>query len=276
MPSLRSHRTDTDPDGAALIVQPPASEDALDSHMGGLGERYRRYQFELIEPYVGRSMLEIGSGLGTFSGNFDGLDYLVVSDNDSYCLSQLADRYSGRADVDVLELTLPGEVKIRRKVDTIVMMNVLEHIADDSQALRDLAACLEPEGNLIIWVPGYQRLYGPFDRQFGHYRRYSPATLRSAVESAGLIPTACKPVNFLGGIAWWLAVKRLGVGHASTGLVSVYDAIVVPTTRILERVFHPPFGQSVLCVARLPSAGRPAGPVGVGESSATSDKGGRS
>lgn len=261
MPLLRSQRTGTDPDDAAVIVQPPASADELDSHMGGLGDRYRRYQFDLIAPYVGRSMLEIGSGLGTFSESFDGLDFLVVSDNDSYCLSQLAARYAGRDDVDVLDLTLPGEVKIRRKVDTIVMMNVLEHIADDSQALRDLAACLEPEGNLIIWVPGYQRLYGEFDRKFGHYRRYSPATLRAAVESAGLTPTECKPVNFLGGIAWWLAVKRLGVGHASGPLVSVYDAIVVPTTRFLERVFHPPFGQSVLSVARLPGAGRPAGPA---------------
>jgi SAM-dependent methyltransferase len=254
MPSLRSsalkHRHADD----APIMQPPAGPEALDSHIGGVeGQRYRRYQFDLIEPYVGRSLLEIGSGLGTFSEQFlDRLDYLAVSDNDAYCLDQLAARYAGHSDVDVLDLTLPCQVKIRRQVDSIVMMNVLEHIADDGRALRDLAACLEPAGHLIIWVPGYQSLYGDFDRRFGHYRRYTPETLRAVVVAAGLTPQVCKPVNFLGGIAWWLAVKRFGVGHARRGLVSLYDTTVVPVTRILERAFHPPFGQSVLCVARLP------------------------
>jgi hypothetical protein len=148
---------------------------------------------------------------------------------------------------------LPGEIKIRRKVDTVIMMNVLEHIPDHVSALRDLAECVSPGGRLIIWVPGYQQLYGDFDRLVGHCRRYTPATLRSAVQAAGLRPQLCKPVNFLGGLAWWLVVRRLGVGHANTRLVSLYDSVVVPATRTLERVLHPPFGQSVLCVAEVPA-----------------------
>ncbi len=239
---------------AASALQPASSADSLENHLGGAeGRRYRAYQFDLVAPYVGRSLLEVGSGLGHFSEQFSGrLEYLIVSDNDPYCLDQLREHYSSRDDVEVLELSLPGEVKARRKVDTVVMMNVLEHIADDAQALRDLAACVEPGGSIVIWVPGYMQLYGDFDRKVGHVTRYTPKTLRRAVESAGLTVEVCKPVNFIGGIAWWLAVRRAGVGHLNPRVASLYDITVVPVTRVLERIIRPPFGQTVFCVARLP------------------------
>lgn len=236
----------------AQAVQPAAGPQSLENHLGGAeGGRYRAYQRDLIAPHVGRSMLEIGSGLGHFSELFaDRLDYLVVSDSDPYCIDQLNARYAGREDVDVIELSLPGAVPVRRKVDTVVMINVLEHIAADSAALRDLAECLTPGGRIVIWVPGYQQLYGDFDRLVGHCRRYTPATLSETVQAAGLTPEICKPVNLLGGIAWWLSVRRLGVGHVNPRLTAIYDVTVVPTTRVLERIVRPPFGQSVFCVAR--------------------------
>jgi hypothetical protein len=131
-------------------------------------------------------------------------------------------------------------------------MNVLEHIADDAQALRDLAACVEPGGRIVIWVPGYMQLYGDFDRLVGHVARYTPKTLRRAVGSAGLTVEVCKPVNFIGGVAWWLAVRRCRVGHVNPRVASLYDMTVVPVTRVLERIIRPPFGQTVFCVARLP------------------------
>ncbi len=239
---------------AAQVVQPASSAESLENHLGGAeGRRYRAYQFDMVAPYVGHSLLEVGSGLGYFSEQFSGrLEYLIVSDNDPYCIGQLRERYSCRDDVEVLELALPGEVKARRKVDTVVMINVLEHVPDDGQALRDLAACVEPGGRVVIWVPGYMQLYGDFDRIVGHVTRYTPKTLRRVVESAGLTVEVCKPVNFIGGIAWWLAVRRFGVGHVNPRLASLYDITVVPVTRVLECIIRPPFGQTVFCVARLP------------------------
>jgi len=239
---------------ASPVSQPAAGPQSLENHLGGAeGKRYRAYQYDLIAPYVGRSLLEVGSGLGHFSQQFAGrLEYLAVSDNDPYCLSQLKARYDGRDDVDVLELALPGGVNVRHAVDTVVLMNVLEHITDDVGALRDLASCVEPGGRIIVWVPGYMALYGQFDREVGHCRRYTPATLRQVVDSAGLSVEVCRPVNFIGGIAWWLTVRRLGVAHLNPGLGSLYDVMVVPVTKVLERVFHPPFGQSVLCIASVP------------------------
>jgi SAM-dependent methyltransferase len=254
MPSEQHRPADAGNSPAASAVQPVSSADSLENHLGGAeGRRYRAYQFDLVAPHVGRSLLEVGSGLGHFSEQFSGrLEYLIVSDNDPYCIGQLNEHYSGRDDVEVLELALPGEVKARRKVDTVVMMNVLEHIADDAQALRDLAACVEPGGRIVIWVPGYMQLYGDFDRLVGHVTRYTPKSLRRAVESAGLTVEVCKPVNFIGGVAWWLAVRRCRVGHVNPRVASLYDMTVVPVTRVLERIIRPPFGQTVFCVARLP------------------------
>ena len=238
----------------APVVQPASSAESLENHLGGAaGRRYRNYQFNLVAPYVGDSLLEVGSGLGHFSEQFSGrLRYLIVSDNDPYCLGQLREHYSGRDDVEVLELSLPGQIKARRQVETVVMMNVLEHIRDDVQALRDLAACVEPGGDIVIWVPGYMQLYGDFDRIVGHVTRYTPKTLRRTVESAGLTVEVCKPVNFIGGIAWWLAVRCFSVGHVNPKIASLYDMTVVPVTRVLERIIRPPFGQTVFCVARVP------------------------
>jgi SAM-dependent methyltransferase len=236
------------------VVQPAAGEGALENHLGGDEARnYRKYEYDMVAPHVGRSMLEIGSGLGHFSEQFTGrLDYLVVSDNDAYCVDQLRKRYEGNDDVEVLELALPAEVKIRRRVDTVVMMNVLEHIQDDVRALEDLAAVVEPGGRIVIWVPGYMQLYGDFDRKVGHVTRYTPATLANSVTAAGLEIESVKPINFLGGIAWWAAVRRGGAGYPDPRLVKIYDRTVIPATRAIERLIRPPFGQTVLCVARVP------------------------
>jgi len=207
----------------------------------------------MVAPHVGRSLLEIGSGLGHFSEQFAGrLDYLAVSDNDPYCVDQLQKRYAEDADVEVLPLALPAKVEIRQKVDTVVMMNVLEHIAEDAQALRDLAAVVEPGGRIVIWVPGYMQLYGDFDRKVGHVTRYTPKTLGATIAAAGLEAEVLKPINFLGGIAWWAAVRRGGVGYPDPRLVKIYDRTVIPTTRFLEKLFRPPFGQTVFAVARVP------------------------
>jgi SAM-dependent methyltransferase len=235
--------------------QPAAGEGNLENHLGGDEARnYRRYEFDTVAPHVGRSLLEVGSGLGHFSEQFSGrLDYLVVSDNDPYCVEQLTKRYEGDEAVEVLDLALPAEIKIKRKVDTVVMMNVLEHIKDDVQALKDLAAVVEPGGRIVIWVPGYMQLYGDFDRKVGHVTRYTPKTLEATVKGAGLGIEVLKPINFLGGIAWWLAVRRGGAGYPDPKLVKIYDRTVVPMTRAIESVIRPPFGQTVFCVARVPS-----------------------
>ena len=139
---------------------------------------------------------------------------------------------------------------------TALAINVLEHIENDVGALRAMASVVDPGGTVVIWVPGYEQLYGDFDRAVGHVRRYTPGSLREAFERAGLEPVEVRPVNLLGGIAWWLTVRRGGVGAPNPRLVAVYDRVVVPCTRVLERAFTP----AVRAVGAGSGAGSPLSP----------------
>ena len=215
--------------------------------------RYRQWEYDLVAPFLGRSVLEVGSGMGYFGEKLveSGRDRVVLSDTDERCLEHLRATYGERDDVEVAVVSLPGAIEIGEPVDSVVAMNVLEHIEDDAQALRDVAAVVRPGGRIILWVPAYMQLYGDFDRKIGHFRRYTPATIRDAVERAGLRTRHVRPVNFLGGIAWWIAVRRGRAGRPDPRLVWIYDNVVVPVSRTIERAARPPFGQSVLCVAAV-------------------------
>jgi SAM-dependent methyltransferase len=221
---------------------------------GGAGQpRYRRYQRELIAPHCGRSVLEVGAGLGEFAAEFTGLDRLIVTDADPGAVSLLAQRFHDRPEVEAQQLALGTEFSLAEPVESVIAINVLEHIEDDAAALAALAKLVVPGGSIVLWVPGYQQLYGEFDRQVGHFRRYTPATISDAVLRAGLQVEVAKPVNLLGGIAWWAAVRRGGSTAPNPKLVAIYDRVVVPVTRAVERGMRVPFGQTVLCVARTPA-----------------------
>jgi SAM-dependent methyltransferase len=227
----------------------------LEDGSGQYQKRYRAYQFELISRHCGPSVLEVGAGLGEFASQFEGLTRHVVTDVDPGCVDSMAQRFSDRAEVESRQLDLAGQLPdIGPRVSTVVAINVLEHIEDDKGALRSLAGLVEPGGTIVLWVPGYMQLYGDFDRRVGHVRRYTPSTLRAAIVGAGLVPRDVRPVNLLGGVAWWLVVRRGGVGGPRPALLRVYDRIVVPVTRALESRLTPPFGQSVLAVATVPAA----------------------
>ena len=247
------------PAGTELLDAAPPEADGtgytIENRLGGTAApRYRKWQIDLVRPYCGRTVLELGPGLGHFAAELDGLglERLVLADSEEYALEHLRSRFAGRDNVDVVQLEVPGPVDIGEPVETIVAMNVIEHIDDDVGALRDLATALVPGGRVVIWVPGYPQLYGEFDRKVGHVRRHTPKTLREHVTRAGLDVEVCRPLNLLGGIAWWMAVRRGGVGYPKPRLVWLYDNIGIPVTRLLERGIRPPFGQTVFCVASKP------------------------
>jgi SAM-dependent methyltransferase len=225
----------------------------LEDSSGADQRRYRAFQLELMRPYLGPTVLEVGAGLGEFAAQLTGLCRHVVTDVDPGAVTAMAGRFEDRPEVEARVLDLAeGLPDLGEPVSTVVAINVLEHIDDDTSALRELARLVEPGGRIVLWVPGYMQLYGDFDRAVGHVRRYTPTTLGAVVRHAGLTAEVVKPVNLLGGIAWWATVRRGGVASPRPGLVRAYDRFVVPATRFVERRVTPPFGQSVLGVAVVP------------------------
>ncbi|MGH3979728.1 MAG: class I SAM-dependent methyltransferase [Pseudonocardiaceae bacterium] len=239
------------PDGHGAGAFSQATGRVAGEEVGADKPRYRRFQHDLIVPHLGRSVLEVGAGLGEFAEQLTGLDRLVVTDVDPDAVSVMRRRFAGRPEVQVRRLDVESGLELDEPVDTVVTINTLEHIEDDAETLRSLARLVAPGGTIVAWVPGYQQLFGDFDRKVGHVRRYTPSTLTASFRAAQLQPTVVKPVNLLGGVAWWAAVRRGGTGSPNPRLVAVYDRVLVPVTRTIERLVRVPFGQSILGVARV-------------------------
>jgi SAM-dependent methyltransferase len=217
--------------------------------------RYRRYQYDLIAPHCGNSLLEVGAGLGEFAAQFTDRDRLVVTDVDPDAVALLKTRFADADGVEVCQFDLGAEACLGLPVDSAVAINVLEHFDDDAGVLALLARSVVPGGTLVVWVPGYPSLYSDFDRRVGHVRRYTPARLREAVGRAGLECELVRPVNLLGGLAWWAAMRMGRTQAPKTGAVGLYDRLLVPATRVVDRVLPIRFGQSVLAVIRVPERG---------------------
>ncbi len=138
--------------------------------------------------------------------------------------------------------------------DAAVSFNVLEHLEDDQAALRAIGKRLRPGGRIGLLVPGGgDKLYGTLDSLDRHYRRYTPARLRTRLEAAGFEVLHIRKVNAVGAILWFLKGRVLRSHRFDPGEVRLFDRLV-PVLRRVERIFGPPFGQSLAAVARRPES----------------------
>jgi len=141
------------------------------------------------------------------------------------------------------------EVAARRRPDSIIYVNVLEHVPDDEGELRAVHRALAPGGRVFIFVPAFRWLYGGFDRRVAHVRRYTRPELEGKCAAAGF--HVLKSVYFdLAGVApWWIKYRLLKSDSMEPGLVKLYDRCFVPLVKVAERVVPPPLGKNVLLVA---------------------------
>ena len=103
-------------------------------------------------------------------------------------------------------------------------------------------------------MPAFQFAMGPADIATGHVRRYTKKTLRAALEEAGLEVEILHYANALGLIGYYIATRVFRLMPKEGPMVKLYDTLVLPVTKAAERLFRPPFGQSVFAVARVPAS----------------------
>ncbi len=213
---------------------------------------YRDWIFSAIEPYLGNEVLEIGAGHGTITERLvENGRSVTATELSERGVRELERRFAGKPGFRALH----GDVlagSVDRTYDTIVMVNVLEHIEDDAGALESTLDALAPGGHLVLYVPALSRLYSEFDRKVGHYRRYRRSSLASLVSQSGFEVVEVRYVNSIGVLAWWLFAKRLGRRPTEGWAVRAYDRMVVPALQRYESERPPRVGQSLICVARRP------------------------
>jgi SAM-dependent methyltransferase len=212
---------------------------------------YRRWLVGLVSPYLGDDPIEIGSGIGDYALELaPGRASYTATEPDPDRYAVLADRFAADPVVRVRRLGLPADETGDHSA--VVMLNVLEHIADDVAALRSAAGLVRPGGAVVVFVPAFNGAMSRFDRLIGHYRRYTRRTLADALTGAGLPIERLHYVNSVGLVSWFLLMRCAGMIPRDTLPLRCYDATVIRSVAWAERFVRPPFGQSVLAVARVP------------------------
>lgn len=211
---------------------------------------YRRWLVRLVAPYLGDHPIEFGSGIGDYAAELAaGRAGYTVTEPDPDRLATLAERFADDPGVRVRRLALPTEESGDHS--GAVMLNVLEHIEDDVAALRSAAGLVRPGGAVVVFVPAFNGAMSRFDRLIGHHRRYTKRTLAAALTAAGLSIEQLRYVNSVGLITWFLFARCAGVIPRDGLALRCYDATVIRAVAWAERFVRPPFGQSVLAVARV-------------------------
>jgi glycosyltransferase involved in cell wall biosynthesis len=191
---------------------------------------FNRWMANTIKPYVGKHVLEIGAGIGNLSRILmAGTKRYVATDLDAEHLERLRARLSARPNLETAILdaarTEDG-VPFRGQMDTVVCLNVVEHIKDDLGALRNIHAALREGGRAIILVPEGQSIYCSLDEELGHFLRYSEDQLRQRMVEAGFTVEAMLRFNRISRPGWYVNGTILKRRTISRSQLKNFDRLV--------------------------------------------------
>lgn len=221
--------------------------------------RFNRWMADTIRPWVGRRVLETGAGIGNLTTRLLPRERYAATDIDPMYLHYLSNLFAGRSRVEVAKLDLTREEDFQPwagRFDTVICLNVLEHIADDRGTLRRMRSTLAPGGRLCLLVPQGPALYGTLDSALGHERRYTRRELREKVEEAGFVVEKLFNFNRVSVPFWFLRGRVLRRRTFGRFTLWIYERHVW-LWRLLDRVLPWP-GISLVCIGRVPEAAAPS------------------
>lgn len=202
--------------------------------------------FRQLETFTGQRVLEIGCGVGNMAPYLRGRAEVFGIDVSEEAVA--AYRSAGFP-ARVCDATSEGVLDLGR-FDTVLSVNVLEHIEDDRKCLDRCYTVLEPGGTIILVVPAHQFLYGTMDRPIGHWRRYGVRDLSQKLTEAGFEVVQARTINPLGALGWYVNGRILRRNVPPVGQLRLFNAMY-PLMVAADRL-RLPFGLSVLAVGRKP------------------------
>jgi len=224
-----------------------------------MAKNHRKWFVAFATPYLGDDPIEVSAGLGDYAAEWlEHAPRMTVTEADPDRLLALKERFSGNREVAIRELMLPSEITAEHSA--AVSYNVLEHIEDHLGALQTMRSLVRPGGYVIIVVPAFPFAMGPADIATGHVRRYTRKTMREVLLAADLEIEKLHYANSLGLIGYYVSTCLLRQKPGPGLMVKFYDSTVAPMTRFAERFVTPPFGQSVIAIARRPITAATAAP----------------
>ena len=219
-------------------------------------ENYHRWILDIFQPYLGSRLVEVGAGTGAFSELIlerrpASLSLVEPSEMYRILTSRLA---AMRTETEVKTYNsifsrVAPEIKEGQRPDSIIYVNVLEHIPDDEAELRVVRETLKEGGRVFIFVPALRWLYGSFDRQVGHFRRYTKRELEEKCRRAGFRVLTSGYLDLPGVLPWWFKYCVIKSEAMEPGAVKFYDRYCIPFIKAAETLVRPPVGKNVFLVA---------------------------
>lgn len=212
--------------------------------------RYNQWIFLKFRPFLGKRVLEIGSGIGNITKFLLDRDLVIATDMEPKYLALLKNTFGHYKKFRVESIDISGSEAGRFQsdhIDSVICFNVLEHIEQDETALKNIFNLLEPGGRLLLFVPSHPWLYGSLDRHLGHCRRYGKKGLKHKLERIGFKVAFLEYFNRMGMLGWFLNSKILRKKRLPSFQLRIYN-LLVPLFK-LEKFLPLPFGTSLLVVA---------------------------
>jgi SAM-dependent methyltransferase len=216
-----------------------------------LAPDYNNWIFELIKPFLGSKILEVGPGIGNISRLIAPCaDVLVCVEPNISCRVYLKENLSAIKNFSIISKQIQDCSLTEFEdfdFDTILCVNVLEHIEDHLSVLMKFHQLLSNKGKIILYVPAVQAAYGPIDASIGHFRRYSITSINNLVIEAGFRIQYSSYSNFLGLIGWWYNAKVGKITKQNNSQIRIFNRII-PIIAYVEKIIPPPLGMSLISV----------------------------
>lgn len=210
---------------------------------------YNKWTFKKLDQYLKGEILEVGCGIGNFTLDLSKYGRITAIDIDQDLIEKLTKKRNPKIDTGYGDIEKGKYFFKEKKFDSVVCINVLEHIQDDTNALNNIFKLLEKEGHLILLVPIYNFLYGEIDKSIGHFRRYNPKALVKKMQEIGYIIISQKILNFAGAIGWFISGRILKNKQITENKIKLFN-LLVPILLGLENFLEPPLGTSILIIAK--------------------------
>jgi len=192
-------------------------------------------------------LLEVGAGIGSFTKNYkDNLNNITLTELDTENLKKLKKRFKRSR----INIKLQYTSKIKKKFNTILYMNVLEHIKNDKKEINVALGKLKKNGHLVILVPAHNELYTRFDKEIGHFRRYKIKFFEKLKLKSSKVEKLIY-LDCLGFFLYFLNKKFYKDEiYPSKNKIFIWDKIFIPLTFFLDLFSNYRFGKNLLCIIK--------------------------
>lgn len=220
--------------------------------LGG-ASHYSTWVFDLIAKEISGRVLEIGCGIGTYTKMIAPLAESVVAIDIEPTF--VARARSVTSDLPNVEIRLVdfADMVAEEGFDTIVVLDVVEHLSDELTAIEKMFSLLEPGGCLVVKVPAIPFLFGEMDRAVGHFRRYTRTSLSASMRRGGLSPRRVEYMNVPGILPWWFNGRVRARSNPENVQIGLFNQLV-PFFRSVEKLIRPPIGLSLIAIGEKSGA----------------------